>query len=63
MRTTVDLIDFSLAALLDRDILERVWSGKDVYYKQFGVFGCWVFVHVSKDERSKLDNRSKQGIF
>ena len=27
------------------------------------VFGCWAFVHVSKDERSKLDNEAKSCIF
>jgi hypothetical protein len=27
------------------------------------VFGCRAFVHVPKDERSKLDNKTKQCIF
>ena len=27
------------------------------------MFGCRAFVHVPKDERSKLDNKTKQCIF
>ena len=27
------------------------------------MFGCRAFVHVLKDERSKLDNKTKQCIF
>lgn len=27
------------------------------------VFGCKAFVHVSKDERSKLDTKTQQCIF
>ena len=63
MRTTVGLINLSLAAPLNGDVLERVWSGKDVSYKHLKVFGCRVFVHVPKDERSKLDCERKQCNF
>ncbi|MCI47137.1 retrovirus-related pol polyprotein from transposon tnt 1-94, partial [Trifolium medium] len=36
---------------------------KEVYYNHLKVFGCRAFVHVPKDERSKLDSKSKECIF
>jgi transposase InsO family protein len=38
------------------DIPRRVWSSKDVLYKQLKVFGCKTFVHIPRDEISKLDS-------
>ena len=49
--------------LLLGDVPKRIWSGKDVSYAHLKVFGCRAFVHIPKDERSKLDNKSKQCIF
>ena len=63
MRTAVDLINFSPSAPLDGDIHERVWTGKDVSYKHLRVFSCKAYVHIPKDERSKLDDKAKECIF
>lgn len=63
MRTAVDLINLSPSAPLDGDVPERVWTGKDVSYSHLKVFGCKTFVHIPKDERSKLDGKSKECIF
>ena len=63
MRTAVDLSNLSLSALLDGDIPERVWTGKDISYKHFRVFRCRAYVHIPKDERLKLDNKAKECIF
>ncbi|KAI4299912.1 hypothetical protein L6164_033332 [Bauhinia variegata] len=63
MRTAVDLINLSPSVPLSGDIPERVWKGKDVSYKHLRVFGCRAFVHISRDERFKLDGKSKQCIF
>ena len=63
MRTAVDLINLSPSAPLDDDVPERVWTGKDVSYKHLRVFGCRAFVHIPKDERSKLDNKARECIF
>ena len=63
MRTAIHLINLSPSIPLDGDIPERVWIGKDVSYKHLRVFGCRAFVHVPKDERSKLDKKAKQCIF
>ena len=45
------------------DIPQRVWSGKDVSYKNLNVFGCKAFVHIPRDERAKLDSKTKQCIY
>lgn len=63
MRTAVDLINLSPSVPLDGDIPERVWMGKDVSFKHLRVFGCRAFVHIPRDERSKLDVKSKECIF
>ena len=42
---------------------EKVWTGKEVSYDHLRVFGCRAFVHIPKDERSKLDPKAKQCIF
>ena len=63
MCTAVDLINLSLSVLLEGDVLERVWTGKDVSYKHLRVFGYKAYVHIPKDERSKLDDKAKECIF
>ena len=63
MRTAVDLINLSPSVPLNGDVPERVWRGKDVSYDHLRVFGCRAFVHIPKDERSKLDDKAKPCIF
>ena len=40
-----------------------MWTGKDVSYDHLRVFGCRTFVHIPKDEMSKLDVKAKPCIF
>jgi len=61
--TIVNLINLSSSILLNGDVPERVWKGKNVSYNHLRVFGCKEFVHIPRDERSKLDGKSKQCIF
>jgi hypothetical protein len=42
---------------------KRICKGKNVFYDHFRVFGYKVFVHIPKDERSKLDSKIKKCIF
>ena len=58
MRRSIDLINFSPSIPLKGDLFERVWTKKDVSYNHLRVFGCRAFVHIPKDERSKLDVKS-----
>lgn len=48
---------------LNNEVPDKIWFGKNVKYDSLRVFGCKVFVHILKDERSKLDLKSKQRIF
>ena len=59
MYTKVDLINISPIAPLDGDVLERLWTKKDVSYKHLRVFGCRAYVPIPMDERSKLDDKTK----
>jgi hypothetical protein len=63
MKTAVDLINLSSSVPLNCDFSQRVWTGKDVSFEHLRVFGCMAFVHVPRDERSKLDSKVKQCIF
>ena len=48
---------------LDVDIPQRVWIGKDVPYSHLKVFGCKAFMHVPKEQGSKLDDKATPCIF
>ena len=57
------LIDRSPLVPLGFDIPEIVWTGKDVSYSHLKVFWCKAFVHMPKEQRSKLDSKSTPCIF
>jgi len=61
--TIVHLINLSPAVVLDDNVPDNVWFGKNVSYDHLCVFWCKAFVHVPKDERSKLDMKTTQCIF
>lgn len=63
LMTTIDLINLSPSTPLNGDVLNRFWTGKYVSYNHLNVFSCRAFVHVPKDERSKLNSKSKECIF
>lgn len=52
------LMNRSPLILLNFEILEKVWSGKNPSYSYLKVFRCLVFVHISKEFKQKLDTRS-----
>ena len=53
------VLNLSPSVPLAGDIPQRVWSGKDVSYKNLKVFGCKAFVHIPRDERAKPDSKKK----
>ena len=63
MATAVYLINRSPSVPLKGDVPQRVWTGRSVSYQHLRVFGCLAYVHVAKDQRSKLDIKSKPCIF
>ena len=59
MYTVIYLINRSPSIPLKGDVPQRVWTGKDVSYQHLRVFRCLAYMHVAKDQKSKLDNKSK----
>lgn len=54
MRIIVNLINLSSSVLLGGDILEQVWTWKDIPYRHLRVFSCKVFVHSRRDKNPNL---------
>ena len=63
MLTAVYLINRSPSMALKGDVPQWVGTGKDVSYKHLKVSRCLSYMHVAKDQRSKLDSKSKPCIF
>ena len=63
INTAFYLINISPSVLLNFDIPQRVWIGKDVPYSHLKVFGCKAFMHVPKGQRLKLDDKATPCIF
>lgn len=57
------LINRAPSSQLDFDISEERWLGKRISYNHLRVLGCEAFAHVPKDQRMKLDPKSKRCIF
>ena len=63
LMTAVYLINLSPSYPLQGDVPNRFWYNNDVSYDHLKVFGCKAFVHISQDERLKLDAKTRQCIF
>ena len=61
--TAVYLINRLPSVPLDFDIPEKVWKGRDISYSHLRVFGCKAFMHIQKEQRTKLDDKSMPCIF
>ena len=44
-------------------VAQKVWTGNEVDYLMLKVFSCPAYAHIARDERSKLDAKSRQCIF
>ncbi|RDY06554.1 hypothetical protein CR513_09431, partial [Mucuna pruriens] len=61
--TIVHVINLSPVVALNTKVLNKIWFDKDVKYDHLRVFDCKAFVHVPKNEKSKLDMKTSQCIF
>lgn len=61
--TAAHVINLSPAVVLDGEVPNRVWYDKDISYEHLRVFGCKSFVNIPKEERTKLDAKTRQCIF
>ncbi|GAA0151556.1 hypothetical protein LIER_10254 [Lithospermum erythrorhizon] len=62
LNASIQIINLSPITTLEGKVPNEVWSRKGVTYKHLRVFGCIAFVHVPKDERTKLDAKSKEYV-
>jgi hypothetical protein len=61
--TTCYLVNRSPSSALDDKTPQEVWVGKKPSFTHLNVFGCDAYVHVSKENRSKLDKKVEKCIF
>lgn len=57
--TEVHVLNLTHTVALNSEIPDKIWFRKNINYDHLRVFGCKNFVHIPKDERSKLDAKSK----
>ena len=60
---TIYLINRSPSVPLKGDVPQRVWTGNYISYQHLRLFGCLMYMRVAKDQRSKLQSKSKPCIF
>ena len=63
MGTTCYLVNRSPSSALDDKTPHEVWAGNKPSLEHLRVFGCETYVHVLKENRSKLDNKTEKCIF
>jgi hypothetical protein len=61
--TLVYLINRGPSSSLDGGIPEEAWTCKKVNYSFLRTFGCEAFFHIDKDNRTKLEVKSKKCTF
>uniref|UniRef100_A0A2N9FA36 CCHC-type domain-containing protein n=1 Tax=Fagus sylvatica TaxID=28930 RepID=A0A2N9FA36_FAGSY len=57
------IINRSPRVALDGKVAEEVWTGQEIDYSFMRIFGCPAYVHISGEDRSKLNPKSKKCIF
>jgi hypothetical protein len=60
---TCYLVNRSPSSVLDDKTPHEVWYGKKPSLQHLRVFGCDAYVHVPKENRSKLDKKDEKCIF
>ena len=63
METACYLVNKSPSLWLEDKTPHEVWTGKKPSLSHLRVFGCDAYVHVAKEKRTKLDNKSERCIF
>ena len=63
VNTAIYLINRGPSTPLDGGIPQEAWTGKKVNYSFLSTFGYEAFVHVDKENRTKLDAKSQKCTF
>ena len=53
----------SLTSTLVEKTPHEAWDGKNPSLAHLNFFGCDAFVHIPKEKRTKIDNKSERCIF
>eukprot|EP00253_Pinus_taeda_P022018 PITA_22018 len=61
--TACYLVNRSPSSALEDRTPQEVWAGKKPSLSHLRVFGCDAYVHVPKENRTKLDSKSEKCIF
>jgi hypothetical protein len=61
--TTCYLVNISPSSTLDDKNPQEVWTGKKPSITHLKVFGCEAYVHVPKENKSKIDNTHEKCIY
>jgi hypothetical protein len=61
--TTCYLVNRSPSSMLYDKIPQEVWTGNKPSLTHLKVFSCEAYVHVPKENMSKLDKKDKKFIF
>ncbi|PKI41916.1 hypothetical protein CRG98_037666 [Punica granatum] len=62
VNTACYLINQSPYVPSEYDIPERVWTSKNASYSHLKIFGYKSFMHMPKEQRSKLDDKAKETV-
>src|ERR1044072_5849323 len=57
------LVDRSPRASLKGKVAEKVWAGNPIDFNNLRIFGSPAYVHISSEDQSKLDPKSRRCIF
>ena len=57
------LVNISTSLVLDDKSSQDIWTGKKPSLIHLKVFGCETYVHVPKENKSKLDKKVEKCIF
>ena len=60
--TAVYLINIGPSSSLDGGIPEETCTGKKVNYSFLKPFGCEAFVHINKENRTKLEKKNQINV-
>ena len=63
VKTAVYIINRSPNIRLGRKVPEEVWTRKPPSYQHLRVFGCVAYVHIRREERTKVEPKSPKCIF
>ena len=61
--TTGHVLNHCSHRILGKSTPEEAFTGKKPDVSHFNIFGSYVYVHVTKDTRKKLESTTKIGIF